>query len=110
MGTLLAVRRNRPPQVLRKNVGAATWTAGGSAGAGVKKLHLEVRDLLSPEAPSSCVAERGESRPDWAHFGDTPGRFGEHIGNSSGQAVEMIWLGGRDSNPDTQIQSLQSYR
>src|SRR6185437_10486305 len=24
--------------------------------------------------------------------------------------LEKVWLGGRDSNPDTQIQSLQSYR
>ena len=27
-----------------------------------------------------------------------------------GKFLEMNWLGGRDSNPDTQIQSLQSYR
>jgi hypothetical protein len=26
------------------------------------------------------------------------------------QVFENLWLGGRDSNPDTQIQSLQSYR
>jgi hypothetical protein len=26
------------------------------------------------------------------------------------EVLENIWLGGRDSNPDTQIQSLQSYR
>jgi integrase len=26
------------------------------------------------------------------------------------QHIEKIWLGGRDSNPDTQIQNLQSYR
>ncbi len=31
-------------------------------------------------------------------------------GERFGQTVELIWLGGRDSNPDTQIQSLQSYR
>ena len=28
----------------------------------------------------------------------------------NGQVAERNWLGGRDSNPDTQIQSLQSYR
>jgi hypothetical protein len=26
------------------------------------------------------------------------------------EVAELIWLGGRDSNPDRQIQSLQSYR
>ena len=26
------------------------------------------------------------------------------------QVLQNVWLGGRDSNPDTQIQSLQSYR
>jgi hypothetical protein len=26
------------------------------------------------------------------------------------EVLENVWLGGRDSNPDTQIQSLQSYR
>src|SRR5262249_7449522 len=26
------------------------------------------------------------------------------------QVLGNVWLGGRDSNPDTQIQSLQSYR
>src|ERR1700722_8477534 len=26
------------------------------------------------------------------------------------QVIEKTWLGGRDSNPDTQIQNLQSYR
>jgi Phage integrase family len=26
------------------------------------------------------------------------------------ELVQNVWLGGRDSNPDTQIQSLQSYR
>ena len=26
------------------------------------------------------------------------------------EAISNEWLGGRDSNPDTQIQSLQSYR
>ena len=25
------------------------------------------------------------------------------------EVLENVWLGGRDSNPDTQIQSLQSY-
>ncbi len=29
---------------------------------------------------------------------------------SQPKAEEFDWLGGRDSNPDTQIQSLQSYR
>ena len=27
-----------------------------------------------------------------------------------GEDLRILWLGGRDSNPDTQIQSLQSYR
>jgi hypothetical protein len=26
------------------------------------------------------------------------------------EVLPNVWLGGRDSNPDTQIQSLQSYR
>jgi hypothetical protein len=31
------------------------------------------------------------------------------LGTNLLQDIKLGWLGGRDSNPDTQIQSLQSY-
>jgi hypothetical protein len=47
----------------------------------------------------------------------SPQEFARQPQESSGREFEEFkkvlkneWLGGRDSNPDTQIQSLQSYR
>ena len=44
----------------------------------------------------------------WEPTGRQPANLSSrHVINKS---FGMCWLGGRDSNPDTQIQSLQSYR
>ena len=45
----------------------------------------------------------------WA-FDDSVKRMTEDVARRAANYVPDRWLGGRDSNPDTQIQSLQSYR
>ena len=64
-----------------------------------RDLHDAARKL------ENYVAERAKA----AQPGHTSGRKGKGGGKKPANVLN-VWLGRRDSNPDTQIQSLQSYR
>jgi len=73
------------------------------------QVTVDIYGHLVPGA-NICFADRLDSGTS-PQQSATPAQHGEKPGPTDfPQVIEKNWLGRRDSNPDTQIQSLQSYR